>query len=506
MPVIIILAASGLLQLSNLLRNPETKKRALYLCTTAILLFITAHILLPTVCNIAGQLDPIFARLILSACQLTAIVFFFYVLTSIAMKEVVYSSRIEKYSARAVIVFLTIITATVIVVPARANGRLLEWQAQLSNPGDKLEASIPFLHASASGPYYLLLDTTAHPLYNSVLKVNGKNISGPFLPSLSLLGDLHSFKALNAHQVYLECGYIFNCLSTPAQISNLDLRQWFLVPLPQDVIDSAQKKGSIDIELTKAGQGSFNVYGQYVSYKRVRLPDLYRCSWEKAFYGVESSKGFSDPRYDMKLKEQLPQMKPVLDVLLLSCNPPADSITSKSMPTQIEHNNEHSPVVRVFLPPYNQKDFWIVHFSGTVKSANLSRLNLEATVFSKHTSSQAAINYPAQAAEWAQQTETNRVIKNDWVISYCPPWLPHSLASNNTFDFAFPLIPSAMPGQVSSVELNLSSAGAPLNLSNCKVEVYKCPGNPLDCPEDFQLPSRYSLLKKTGSTYKEISY
>lgn len=182
------------------------------------------------------------------------------------------------------------------------------------------------LNNSGGQPFYLALDIEGAGAIRQVdLSVNqsgGILEDVPLLPELGLLETAPDFKQLDSKQVYLECEYIFYCLSYAAGITNRDLRQWYLVPVDQrwfkqEVLKACKHadkngKSKLDLKVTlKLAPQKFEYLKLFAESCREKiksteersyiLPGHSLYSWEKAFYGVENDFGLSDSRFDQKV-------------------------------------------------------------------------------------------------------------------------------------------------------------------------------------------------------------
>jgi hypothetical protein len=396
--------------------------------------------------------------------------------------------------ATASITALAVLVTTRIAMPAQAQGRLFESRVILTTPADALVTTITLPAVEQARLRFLAVDANGLQQIqrDAVIYINGQKLTGPFIPGLSLVGNLNGFEAFNLHQVYLECGYIFNCLSSPSNISNVDLRQWFLIPLPKDVIESALKKGSMQIEIKLSGSTPVTIFAQHAFRKQVSMPSLNRCSWEKAFYGVENADGFSDPRYDYRLDSQAKDGTLIPDILLLADTGSKDSATA--IPAVVKQETMTSlTVCSSSVPRYDKNSFWIIRFAGHITAAGLSSAT-QATVSTTIESQSLPLQPVAlsmASREWAGNGEAYASSKVAQTFSYSPPWMPRSLTldhNGNSFDISFPLIPSAMPGNVKAINLSINADSVPLKLSDCKMEIYSLPSSPLNPQLHIYIP------------------
>ena len=121
------------------------------------------------------------------------------------------------------------------------------------------------------------------------------------MPSIAALDDWHYLKSNSSIGSYLECTYIFDCLSREAGLTNTQLRQWFVMPLSAEQQASIEQKRLAEISIVqKTSQPTtlFATTKSIGSSDKQLIPSLDIYSWEKAFYGVENDQGLTCPRYD----------------------------------------------------------------------------------------------------------------------------------------------------------------------------------------------------------------
>lgn len=202
---------------------------------------------------------------------------------------------------------LTIIP--LVAVPQRANGRPAEGILTLTQPEEKLEGKIPLDLKADQEQYqhwFLAVDNDGGRLLDGsvALNLSGKPLTHP-IPALSALDDWHYLKYAAQGGAYLECSYIFNCLTTPGGITNGELRQWFYYPLSAEQVAKIFQAGGLELSIENKFEQETSLFAAAKGDKDTAvIPCRTLYSWEKAFYGVENDRGFTDPRYDEKVKSR----------------------------------------------------------------------------------------------------------------------------------------------------------------------------------------------------------
>lgn len=188
-----------------------------------------------------------------------------------------------------------------VAIPQRANGRFGENIITIDAPQEiTLKGQIP-----TSGAYenWLLIDGDKGELLKDgvTIKVNGIEQKSPLIPGLAAIDDWHYLKVRSDGFAYLECSYIFDCMTQAQGKTNLDVRQWYYLP-----IDAALAKAGkpLQVEIVKKASGNkanpLTLFAARQHNGKVLKPTQNQYSWEKAFYGVENDRGLTDSRYDEK--------------------------------------------------------------------------------------------------------------------------------------------------------------------------------------------------------------
>ncbi len=202
------------------------------------------------------------------------------------------------------VALLSIALLPLTLFPQRANGRMREGILTLSRPGEQINGKIPITNSVAlqeKREWFLLVDSDLGqlPRENFNIALNGSKVIAPAMPSIAALDNWHYLKNHKPGQAYLECTYIFDCLSSVANLDNSELRQWFVIPVSaeQMALITKQKIADITISQNSSSPSNFFSAAEHSKHKNV-IPSRAIYSWEKAFYGVENDQGLTCPRYD----------------------------------------------------------------------------------------------------------------------------------------------------------------------------------------------------------------
>jgi len=319
--------------------------------------------------------------------------------------------------------------------PAYAHGRAFEFVENTSNPN--LYTWLP-AGASKANSYYLLLDCKnwSEIAHGAKVMVGDKEVSGPLIPLLPFLQNFDDYKTNQDNSMYLEFEYIFTALCRASNISLLDLRQWFVLQIPGDLIESRPESNKLKISIEPRSQNPFTTYGALTFADKPKIiPSLFRSSWEKAFYGVENLNGFSDSRYEERVVVQrFTQNK---NVHLLEIVGKPNTAYGATHQTICDTAN----CVATNLPEYDKSKEWIVTWRGEVKCDGSKPkempVTITATVYSKD--------------------------KEGHEFSYATPWVPSKLAlepGQNQIEFSFPLKPAGLPGKINRIEVKTDTVKA----------------------------------------------
>jgi 4-amino-4-deoxy-L-arabinose transferase-like glycosyltransferase len=311
MPEMIIFAAASITLLAQLLNDRGTRTNGLlFLGSTLLLLFASRTNMLPFL--MAAGLKPQLSWSIEAAMRVAALIACSASLIAVS-KVLIGQEKI----ARALTVLMALCMVPLLVIPLRANGRTFEWQhsISLSSAAVKQDLQIPLDAARKSrNGLYLLVDTSAvRQIADGLsISVNGERLAGPVLPSMSFAENFDRFIDLDAGNVQREGERMWDSLASSADRDNLQLRQWSMILLPQELVaravERAEEEGAdkakFHVNISNHSPLPVQLYGSYNTGKDRILPSVDVYSWEKVFYGVENSEGLTDTRYDIKIPAQ----------------------------------------------------------------------------------------------------------------------------------------------------------------------------------------------------------
>lgn len=399
------------------------------------------------------------------------------------------SKKVGLKLPRALTILQAICLMPLLLLPQRANGRFQERittvgppatiQGELLVPGGRLSS------AAAIKPRYLLIDSDRGEILRDDIKfkINGREVVAPLIPGLAILDDWNQLKVRTDGIAYLECAYIFDCMTQAMGISNLDIRQWYLLPLPAEQFKAttateatsavplkANSKEAYQIEIGK--QGQLRLFGTAASPPRegksARLlkPSLALYSWEKAFYGVENDSGLTDSRFDEKHSPRQSQWSvgikdvnlplPQLDAnIYLLCQRGSPSLPES--PPQVESQLvEGEGTVTLTVPP-------------EILSAPLQLLFVKLEKPSRD--SRLSLNSP-------DKLPTLTIIFRDKAGKDCQMPLPWLKNPGNRLHLALPLYLQKIPGDDIKIKLDCPDRGYKLSLKLTNLDKH-----PLESPE-----------------------
>ena len=474
MPIVIMFAAAGLVTLVTCLRN-----KSIPLMLTAFVavlsIIISSPVNFATLLLKTGTSTSIpTAQAAEFALRLVPILCISWVIIALIRSTAVGAKRMA-YIVTALLLSIIIPSAC---LPSRANGRGLETTYILDTPGQALKQTVTV--PSSVGPAYLLLDAAGISSLSGLdIFINGSKVAPVFIPNLSMIPVSHFQKHAQGNSFYLEVENLFHCLSLPCRSSISDLRQWFLVPIPQSVTETANGASSgglrtLQIELRKTNFATTCIYGQFArNTDNLMIPAVSGQSTEKPFYSVESLFHLGDPRFDMRAKllhtpdvipqrvanqnfaqddswkdhfekdaeqntsKELKQISAMPNIRVLS-TPEANSLnteeTSISLPDkQIEGGQRELISIQPVLPSSAQADIALLRFHGKIKALRGEpKPHLALEVFSG---------------------------KSGQVMGYDSPWMPTVLPTANTwqdFNFTVPIPVADLPGAVQALNIWIS--------------------------------------------------
>ena len=465
MPGIIAFAAAGLVFLVRIIIDPKRRLAGIGLAISSVVLLFSLRLnLVQPVMDLAlvgGAQRALFLQCAIKLCLL--LIWLAAVWASFAN-----TSGYRRLSG-AVTMLALVILVPILIFPGRAGGRWYEWQRDLRDQ-NAIRQSIQLPKPQAAGQSYLLIDADgAKALRDVEMTVNGRALLGPVIPGMALVQDYKNLKHQDNGKVYWEAEYIFNCMTKPAETSNADLRQWFLVPIPKDITTNAS--AGLQVVLHKNVPSSGVIFGSYRTHDgSTSVPSLSLYSWEKAFYSPENDRGLADSRLDERLS--LPASgasEPNIRVLIPSSHD-SESVASlkrvRLADVALSPQKNNSAAEIETLPPYKSGDLWLIRATGDIKAENgTSRPSIDIGAI---------------------------LGKGD--VRYESPWAPHLLPNSKLwqhFDFCVPLAPSEMPGGIKQLRttfnLNTSywKSEIPIvdrdsvQFRNVQLDIMKMPSNPL---------------------------
>lgn len=507
MPLVILLSAAGLRTFTLLLKERPSRVPAALAAGAGLALFASARTdfipLLASTPFLKTAAGWIAASILLKALCVAVFLLALW-------KLLPYLAGSLK-TAKAVVFMLGVVLFSTVCLPARAHGRWYEWRCQLTQAGQQITQRIPLppeaMDSLQAGHAYLLIDSDGAPEQVEI-SINGQPLSGPLVPSLSLVPELKTILPSASGNLVRECEYVFDCLSSAAGISNCDLRQWFLVPVPPGVYEH-----QLTVTVRQKSGPATTLFGAYdLGDGRAYIPATTRYSWEKAFYGVENDGGFTDTRYDTMLNKARhdgasatgagfheraqPDLSPdagrqtgAYNIrLLVPALPTGESTRNAELlpPPQTlcsqfysgvdldARNNYGGRIVLRSLPRYTTSDWWLVTVTGQIRAV---RQNEEAGVDVLFYFQPDSRGVPAR---------------------YRSPWTPRAVSTGpewKPFAFTVAVAPGSFPGALQRLEVAVHPARArsrmgaqrtpalgSLHARDLSVTIVSLPYNPLYLP------------------------
>jgi len=475
MPFFILFSAAGLVATFSALRKPKSLEALVFASPGAMRTTLSRTAAIVILAALAMSL--MFARtdwftaallpLGASATVSLAVASLIKAFPLIAFFSAIYIAASQLPKNRKFVKFIPMTIALVVIplcaLPMRSHGRVFEWALSAdSSHTAKQFITIPRekRETVAQRDCYILVDCLNWQALGNDghVFVNGVELNGPMLPVMPFAQDLSQMKTRgnkpNIDQKYLECEDIYTSLTAAAGGGNLDLRQWFAIPVPRSIIATAlqQEEPGFNVELDQKQATNSDVYGSYCDARdtHVRIPSVARYSWEKAFYGVESEDGFTDSRYDDKIPVvRSGRLRSAGDTtswvrvpnIRLLVAPAANSASSRMQAVQSKPNQPNLIALSSSqLPIGTPNDVWLA-------SVNLQLDSLEKE----------SRNIPVSFNAVFESVDKNGVAHR-----YRTPWTPTSIVSspgNNHLRFAFPIQPSALEGSLNRVSIECSPGG-----------------------------------------------
>jgi len=490
-PVLLLFAGAGAARLFEL--TVQDGKRGLLLIVASVVLFFGARtsdlgIILRFTENAFA------AAFILAAFKLLLSILFFLVLYK------TFRFAEKPVPSRASLWVIAFCVSLLLAYPARANGRPFEWQCEL-RAGDKIiqEITVAKVEALNNRQVYLLLDSegVCGLMESGAVSINGIAISSPPVPGISLTQDFAAVKTdPSTNTLYLECEWIYDCMTEPAAMANSDLRQWFWLPVPPAAVQSIVEAGVAKVCVeNKNFLNPAKLFGVYIpnipnmpskpKKQSATVGSLDTSSWEKSFYAVESDRTLTDPRYDLSV-----------------------DFSNRKAAILIGKDNKERGASPAPGPPAGSLCALLVA-SAELKKAAAPKLALplpkmltvEAGSIKKHQTRLLAGDSIAQSEIWLIRLKGRSSSLGDRAcvkpsinvlvgkqdgshVTYPCRWMPRELPAAESplcFDYCFPLMPSLLPGKISAFDVSFEALQnrGDLKIDDCALEILTLPANPL---------------------------
>lgn len=457
MPFLMVFGAWGLRRLRQLGNWSSEKADVLELAYPSIYLLFVIFVLadpLAVLVNAFGERGA--AEIgIMTTIGLKTVFFLFLggmTYTLINKRQVGFYSRAI---TSALLLGIMVLSFSSLCLPVRANGRWYERPVTFTRAGDgvtfELAAPPTVANSVRDGKAYLMVDAESlDSLTNGLsIAIDGKNLTGPYIPGLSLIDDQDHFER-RGNQLTRVAECLFESFSSVVGVGNNDVRQWFLIAIPEEKEPSLmagsratqENSHSMRITIKRTDSGRTRLFKALTrDDHELIVPDWQYYSWDKAFYGVERRGGICDPRTDHKLAAQKGDTGHYVRLLIPEPNNPktekmkplsfqeihAVNVEPKlSLTNEIFKSMKMSPV-----PDYSPGDRWLVRLSGKYKTRGKLPPGVELITKS---------------------------LDNGQEYSYSAPWAPKVLQPSNqwrNFDVACPIKPQAFPGKLSTIEVRM---------------------------------------------------
>lgn len=338
---------------------------------------------------------------------------------------------------RLVLACLSMVCLPFVCLPLRAHGRPGEFETAVMG-GSPASQTIALPAQRGQRAFFLLFDCRDWKTLgqDARVSVNGTLLDSPALPLLPFLQNLDSPIVDGSGRMTYEAEQICLAVQSVAGGADLDMRQWFMMPVPAELVARAGDR--LEVELRRNRHRPGGLFGGFKCRPdRARIPSVARFSWDKAFYGVESDSGFSDSRFDETIAVASERGARELNIRLLAC-PLSNGPVSTLPGTRVAAppSPELSGSVELACPgEFSRDTIWAVRVKALVENGS------EKTV-------QAPVNFSVLVGQ-----ETSR---------YMTGFVPTSLdlePGANRVDFAFPVKPSSFPSRPEKVRLDLTSGG-----------------------------------------------
>ena len=532
MPLLLLLAAVGAVSVFDLWKKAKSKVPTSLLVISAVLLFVVVRL---SPISFVAQFFPhealdagVIAQIALRAALVGFFAFCMWRAITILNNDLAANNQKQwcSLSARALLIFIVLGAIPVLIIPAEANGRLGEWQAKLG-PGQAINQTVilpqELLKSKNPGQIYLLIDSDSlSSLQDLEVKINGVELDAPIVPSIALCDTFSRFQ--NLPNGFMRDGeWVFNCMSSQVGISNSELRQWFVLPVPRSLLTTNR----IDIEILDSSSNKDShsnrpvIYGAYSTNRAsLPIPALSLYSWEKAFCGVERDDQLSDTRFSTKIladssvgSEKDLSSEPGLQSgrynihLLEAAGPddgPGKSDAAQAV-SEIENQRIGSVTISDQVPyriyalkpheKFSHDEWWLLSLKAKIRR---TKTPADITVAFKADCSHSKTN-SSSADSLSRLWGSEAATKPDVTKSYISPW--YYTARNvpvrgdndwQNLEVAVPIVPGSFGApladiicdiQVSPITTQVPTAKAPLTgsteLTDVSLKIHKLPGWPL---------------------------
>ena len=377
-------------------------------------------------------------------------------------------------------VALAVVTIPLCALPFRSHGRTNEWTLS-SRSAHVAKQFIPLplakLESLKSRDCFVIVDgSNWQAIGNSAhLFINGVELKGAALPLMPFTQNLSNTKSrgknTKVEQHYLECEDIYSSLTTAAGGGNLDLRQWFAIRIPAEIMATAtaQDEPGLSIELDQRPASGSDLFGVYADAKdkEIRIPSISRFSWEKAFYAVEDETGFTDSRYDDRVAvSKLPHLRTsgdttnwirVPNIRLLIAPPVAgllktESVNASAASKKLVHAPNVSAAGGAVEAPQVQLSKEqldeVISKEGTLIASVTAKISSTDTELRN-----LPITFSAMFESTDQAGRKHR---------YRSPWVPTSIITSpgpNVYHFSLPFVAAALPGRLDTITVQCTPGG-----------------------------------------------
>jgi 4-amino-4-deoxy-L-arabinose transferase-like glycosyltransferase len=370
--------------------------------------------------------------------------------------------KVPSFGASVAACFLFILSLPAVCMPLRAYGRWYEWNEPFDKSGSEILQTIRLTDDQVAK----MLNRQSYVMVNLAngayladdigVRINGVPLDGFFIPIMSLSQGLEHFITLGDGTVCPEVEFILNDLTFFADLSPLELRQWFLIPVSPEQLKSAlaldEKKPHhqylLSISVDKLNERSNTIYGAFSTDPRfILMPSVNLFSWEKGFFSAENGSGVADCALDCKV------------------NSPDMAIH------QLKSEFPPHPYVRILVSPsaHQQSEFMELKSDSSLPELRASNKTTSAAkAYVSRSNTLKGVKIIRLTADLLSQVEDPTFALNLFVglrdragkqIIYPSKWLPRTIspsASITHLDYAFPIDPGGMNAFINNLTTTLT--------------------------------------------------